>query len=182
MLWPEFLSEQRAAEAFDALLAQLAWEQRSIRMFGREIPEPRLVAWHGEPDAVYRYSGRTNLPQPWTPLLMLLRSQIQELTGHTFNSVLANRYRSGSDAMGWHSDDEPELGPAPTIASLSLGSVRRMQLRPRPSGPIALAVDLPPGSLLLMAGHTQRAYHHRIARTSRPVGERINLTFRLVLS
>ncbi len=178
--WPQFLPPPVAAESFDLLSAGLDWRQRTIRLFGRSIPEPRLTAWHGDPDAHYSYSGRDNAPQPWTAELARLRDLVSQAAGAGFNSVLGNLYRDGADHLGWHSDDEPELGPQPVIASLSLGEVRRMQFRLRPRGPVALTLDLPPGGLLVMAGQTQRRYQHRVPATRRVVGARINLTFRLV--
>jgi alkylated DNA repair dioxygenase AlkB len=178
--WPRFLSGDDAERLLRELQHELPWQQQSIQMFGRAIPEPRLVSWHGDPAARYRYSGRDNLPAPWTATLAWLRSRIEARTGAHFNSVLANLYRDGSDHIGWHADDEPELGPEPVIASLSLGATRSMQFRARSSSRIALRIALEPGSLLLMAGGTQRSYHHRIPKTSRPVGTRVNLTFRMV--
>jgi alkylated DNA repair dioxygenase AlkB len=178
--WPQLLPPSRASELFDRLRAGLPWQQRTLRMFGRAIPEPRLVSWHGDPEAHYRYSGRTHVPQPWTAELTELRETVEAANGHAVDSVLANLYRDGNDHMGWHADDEPELGSEPVIASVSLGAARQFQFRPRPRGPIALRLDLPPGSMLVMAGATQRHYHHRIPRTSQRVGPRINLTFRRV--
>lgn len=177
--WPDLLSAQQARRSFEELSAGLPWQQRTIAMFGRDIPEPRLTSWHGDPQARYCYSGRDNDPLPWTPALQRLREALQQV-GVPSNSVLANLYRDGADHMGWHADDEPELDPL--IGSLSLGAVRRMQFRPRPRGPIALTLDLTPGSLLVMAGGTQINYHHRIPATRRPVGPRINLTFRTIRS
>jgi len=179
--WPQFLPDGAAQGALDQLTAELPWRQESIRMFGRDIDEPRLVSWHGDPAAVYRYSGRTNQPQPWTPTLLRLRGLIEAVSETTYNSVLGNLYRSGADHMGWHSDDERELGPDPVIASLSLGGPRRMQFRARGGGKPALEVLLTSGSLLVMAGQTQRRYQHRIVKTARPTEPRINLTFRRVL-
>ena len=178
---PAFLP---AAEA-DALLAQLtaevAWEQRAIRLFGQAIPQPRLTAWYGDPAARYTYSGLSWEPLPWTPTLLSLRQRIAAATNAPLNSVLLNRYRDGRDSMGWHSDDEPALGPAPVIASLSLGATRRFRLRPRaglPHSPFGL--DLPSGSLLLMRGPTQQHWQHALPKTARPVGPRLNLTFRWI--
>lgn len=163
------------------VLRQVPFEQRSIRMFGKEVAEPRLTSWHGDPGAGYRYSGRDNPPLPWVPVLAALRERVAELLGAPFNSVLANLYRDGRDAMGWHSDDERELGSEPVIASISLGATRRMQFRPRPRGPIALSIELPPGSLLVMSGPTQANYHHRVPPTARAVGVRVNLTYRRIV-
>ena len=172
------------AEA-DALLAQLtagaAWEQRTIRIFGEALPQPRLTAWYGDPAARYTYSGLTWEPRPWLPALLALHHHLEAATGTSFNSVLLNLYRTGHDSMGWHADDEPELGPAPVIASLSLGATRRFRLRPRPglTHP-PLGLDLPHGSLLLMRGSTQQHWQHALPKTARPVGPRLNLTFRWV--
>lgn len=178
--WPRLLTQEQARHCFDALVQEVPWRQQSIAMFGRRIPEPRLVSWHGDDGAAYRYSGRENAPLPWTPALAQLRQIAQDVTGAAFNSVLANLYRDGADHLGWHADDETELGSRPVIASWSLGGTRKIQFRPRPRGPIALELPLTSGSLLVMAGETQRGYHHRIPATARPVPARINLTFRWV--
>jgi alkylated DNA repair dioxygenase AlkB len=178
---PAFLPTAEAESLFAQLTTEVAWEQRAIRMFGQELPQPRLTAWHGDPAARYTYSGLTWEPQPWTPALLDLRQRIATAAAEPFNSVLLNYYRDGRDSMGWHSDDEPELGAAPAIASLSLGATRRFRLRPR--GGLAhapLSLDLPSGSLLLMRGPTQQHWQHALPKTARPVGSRLNLTFRWV--
>jgi alkylated DNA repair dioxygenase AlkB len=177
---PQFLGAGSAASAFAALRDAIAWERHRIRLFGRECDVPRLSCWIGDPDARYRYSGTDFAPRPWPAALLVLRDQVQEACGTCFNSVLANRYRDGRDSMGWHSDDEPELGPEPVIASLSLGATRRFLLRHRRDPGRRLALDLGPGSLLVMRGATQSNYRHALPRTARAVGERINLTFRQV--
>ncbi|MDO7875089.1 alpha-ketoglutarate-dependent dioxygenase AlkB [Hymenobacter sp. ASUV-10] len=183
-LWldPHFLSPTLAAALCDDLRAAVPWEQRSIRLFGREVAQPRLTAWYGDPGAAYTYSGLRWEPRPWRQQLDTLRRRVEAATGHRFNSVLLNLYRDGHDSMGWHADDEPELGPAPTIASLSLGATRRFRLRPRPGGPAAepLGLDLGSGSLLLMRPPTQAHWQHALPKTSRAVGPRLNLTFRWV--
>ena len=129
---------------------------------------------------MYRYSGARFEPRPWPDALLLVRARLCEALQVDFNSVLANRYRDGRDAMGWHADNEPELGPQPVIASLSLGATRRFVLKHRGDPSRKLALDLPHGSLLVMSGATQRNYRHALPRTARPVGERINLTFRRI--
>ena len=180
---PAFLPPAEAAALLAQLIAEVAWEQRAIRMFGQQIPQPRLTAWHGDPAARYTYSGLTWEPLPWSPALQALRLRVEAATGTRFNSVLLNYYRDGRDSMGWHADDEPELGPAPAIASLSLGTPRRFRLRPQ--GSLAhppLCLDLPSGSLLLMRGPTQQHWQHALPKTARPVGPRLNLTFRWVRS
>ncbi len=180
LLAPAWLDGAAADALQTALLAQVRWEVHLIRLFGREVPSPRLSCWIGDPGAAYRYSGVLFEPQPWPPALLGLRGRLAAACGASFNSVLANRYRDGRDAMGWHSDDEPELGPQPVIASLSLGATRRFLVKSRAPGGGRIALDLPHGSLLLMRGDTQRNTRHALTRTARPVGERINLTFRAI--
>ena len=178
LVWPDFLPQSKADSCFERLLLEIPWQQGRLMLFGRQVAEPRLISWHGDPGASYRYSGRTNEPEPWSPTLADLRDRVERRTGKAFNGVLCNRYRDGRDHMGWHTDDEPEVGPV--IASVSLGAPRRFQFRPRGGGPITATVDLPNGSLLVMTGETQVHYQHRIAKTARQVGERINLTFRQI--
>ncbi|WP_372015993.1 alpha-ketoglutarate-dependent dioxygenase AlkB family protein [Pseudoxanthomonas sp. 10H] len=175
-----WLAPAAAAALMQALLREVPWEVHRIRMFGRELASPRLSCWIGDPDASYRYSGSVFQPRPWPPALAALRDRLRDELELESNSVLANRYRGGSDAMGWHSDDEPELGPAPVIASVSLGATRRFLLRHRRDPARRLALDLEPGSLLLMSGPTQAHWKHALPRTSRPVDERINLTYRRI--
>lgn len=159
----------------------LAWQQPVIRLYGSERAVPRLTAWYGDPGCSYRYSGTRFEPLPWTAELRDLREQLSITLGRPFNSVLANRYRHGQDSVAWHSDDEPELGRNPVIASISLGETRRFTLKHKTRKDISpLAVDLSHGSLLVMAGPTQHHWLHQISKTRRPVGERINLTFRFV--
>jgi len=177
---PAWLAGDAADRLFEALHEALPWSVHRIRLFGREVDSPRLSAWIGDEDAVYRYSGTAFTPHPWTDVLSALRLRLQAELGMPFNSVLANLYRDGRDAMGWHSDDEPELGPQPVIASVSLGAPRRFLLKHRKEPTMRAAIELPHGSLLVMSGDTQRLYRHALPRTARPVGPRINLTFRHV--
>lgn len=177
---PGWLDAEAADRLFDALRDGLPWSVHRIRLFGREVDSPRLSAWMGDPAAVYRYSGTVFVPYPWTGALASLRERLQAALGVPFNSVLANLYRNGQDAMGWHSDDEPELGSRPVIASVSLGAERRFLLKHREDPARRAALALPHGSLLVMSGDTQRLYRHALPRTARPVGARINLTFRQI--
>lgn len=174
-----------AADEADALFAELResipWERHRIRLFGREVDSPRLSCWIGDPGAAYVYSRARFDPRPWPPALHELRARVSAAAGEAFNSVLANRYRDGGDSMGWHSDDEPELGPAPVIASLSLGAPRRFVLQHRDDKALRREIALPHGSLLVMRGETQRYWRHALPKTARPVGARINLTFRRIL-
>jgi len=173
----------------DAMLARLMeevpWQSHDLVLFGKRMAEPRLSAWVADDDVSYTYSGVRRVPATWTPTLTELRHRCEStlasrFRGVAFNSVLANLYRSGDDSMGWHADDEPELGPKPIIASLSFGDERRFDFRHRSSGETA-RVDLPHGSLLVMSGVTQTHWKHCLARTKKSRSPRVNLTYRFVL-
>ena len=166
---------------FERLHAEIPWEQHRISMFGREVDVPRLSCWCGDAEAVYTYSRMRYEPRPWTPALAELRAGMSTLCGESYNSALCNLYRDGRDAMGWHSDNEPELGAEPSIASLSFGATRRFRLRHRHDPALRVELELESGSLLLMTGATQRNYRHDLPRTARVSGPRINLTFRRIL-
>ena len=153
----------------------IGWEQHQIRVHGRTLPTPRLTAWMG--DAAYTYSGVTNQPQPWPPALAVLRDRLHDEFGAVFDSCLANLYRDGRDSMGYHSDDEPELGPRPVIASVSLGARRRFALRHRETRE-RWTWELGAGDLLLMRDESQSDYAHAVPKAARDVGPRVNLTFR----
>ena len=176
----DFIAAPERHPLFARLRAQVPWENHVIRMFGRSVASPRLSCWIGDPDAAYVYSGTRFEPHPWTHDLAALRDRIAAASGARFNSVLANLYRDGRDGMGFHADDEPELGPAPVIASLSLGATRRFVLRHRQRRDERCVLELGDGALLVMRGRTQRHWNHALPKTARAVGERINLTFRLV--
>jgi len=178
--WPGAFPAQESDMLFARLRASLDWHSEEIVIFGERRRVPRLVAWHGAPEAVYSYSGVSHEPRPFTTELDLIRQRVEGLTGGRFNSVLANLYRGGRDGMGWHADDEPELGTNPVIASVSLGATRRFVLRHRRRKTLTHAIDLAPGSLLEMAGPMQHHWLHALPKTQRAVGERINLTYRRI--
>jgi len=167
--------QHRPAETFAVLQREISWEQHDITLFGRTVATPRLTAWMGT--ATYRYSGVSNQPQPWPSTLATIRERLVGEIGVDFNSCLANLYRDGADSMGYHSDDEPELGDEPTIASVSLGARRTFSLRHHETGQ-RWSWPLGDGDLLVMWGDSQRSYAHAVPKTSRPVGPRLNLTFR----
>lgn len=162
------------------LLADTPWEQSVVHLHGRDYPVPRRVAWYGDPQTSYGYSGQQHHPLPWTPLLASIRQQVEAQVGAPLNAVLLTLYRDGQDSMGWHSDDEAVLGRNPLIASLSLGGVRRFDLRRKGQGRIAHSLDLEHGSLLVMRGTTQHYWQHQVAKTRRHCEPRINLTFRWI--
>jgi alkylated DNA repair dioxygenase AlkB len=180
LLWPAAFTPEEAWSAFGRLREEVDWRQEEILIFGERRRVPRLVAWHGDAGAHYEYSGTEHRPAPWTPTLRDLKARVAELAGTEFNAVLLNRYRDGADGMGWHADDEPVLGRNPVIASISLGATRRFALRHRRRKELRLDLPLPHGSLLVMSGATQHHWLHALPKSRRPVGERINLTFRRI--
>ena len=177
---PAFVQDHEAA--MQRLLRELPLAQETIRMIGRDVLVPRLVAFCGEPGLRYRYSGRDHDAAPWTPTLRALVDQLRSATGTRYDTVLCNYYRDGRDAMGRHADDEPELGPSPDdirIASVSLGSRRTFRMRPRAGGD-RIDYLLGEGDLLVMGGTTHAHWVHEVPRTKAAVGPRLNLTFRCV--
>lgn len=179
-LFPAFFTEAESDAYLAALRHATAWGQGRLTLWGKTHDEPRLTAWYGDAGKSYSYSGIVLHPQPWTPLLNEIRSRVNKAAQTEFNSVLLNRYRDGRDSNGWHQDNEPELGRNPVIASVSFGAVRRFQMRHKLRSDLKLHLDLPHGSLLLMTGATQHTWQHQIPKTVKPVGERINLTFRVI--
>ncbi|QJD99945.1 alpha-ketoglutarate-dependent dioxygenase AlkB [Massilia forsythiae] len=166
-----------SAEVLAQLIRDTHWRADTIVVYGKRYLQPRLTAWYGE--AAYTYSGLTLQPAPMSPLLAQLRTTVEDVTGHRYNSVLLNYYRDGKDSMGMHSDDEPELGLRPVIASLSLGAARTFILRHK-TIKRTVKLDLTDGGLLLMAGDLQKNWLHGINKSVRVTGPRINLTFRYV--
>ncbi len=177
----EFNSHFIEADHLQELIEQTKWTQDKMNMFGKVVDLPRLTAWYGDPEASYTYSGITNNPLAWTPLLLNLKKEIETYTGSEFNSVLLNYYRDQSDHMSWHNDDEKELGHQPVIASLSFGEPRLFQFKHFEDKTIEkISVSTEGGSLIIMRGETQKYWRHRIAKTSLPMGPRVNLTFRKI--
>ena len=177
---PSFLDPPRAQMVMERLLTETSFQQYERTLFGVTRPTPREEAWIGDPTCRYGYSGVVLQPSPWTPLLQELRDELSRSVDATFNSVLVNHYRTGSDSMGWHADDEASLGSSPVIASLSLGATRTLQLRHVALREFRHAIELHSGDLLVMGGRTQAHWQHQIPKTSRAVGPRLNLTFRAI--
>lgn len=178
--FPHFIGAQRHRDYFEQLLTEVEWRHDQIRLFGKLQAIPRLQAWYSEPQLEYTYSGLTLLGKTFTPCLRKIKQQVEAKLGVKFNAVLANLYRDGEDSVGWHSDDEPELGNEPIIASVSLGEVRNFQLKHKRSNE-RLNIELISGSLLVMSGSTQRYWQHCLPKTKKPKSPRINLTFRQIL-
>lgn len=176
-----FLSPDEALQYQQILRSTTQWECSTIRLYGKDIKIPRLNAWYGDDGCDYQYSGAHFSPLAWTSPLLEIKSRVEALANTTFNSVLLNCYRDGSDSMGWHSDDEQELGQNPIIASVSLGQTRPFHLRHKINKTVDVyKLPLSTGSLLIMAGTTQHYWQHQIPKTRKTCEERINLTFRRV--
>ena len=172
-----------AADILRQLVTEVPWRAEAVAMWGRAMLQPRLTAWYGDPGSNYAYSGIRLAPLPWTPLLLEIKARVEEAAASAFNSVLINYYRDHRDSIGFHSDNEPELGEHPVIASLSLGAERTFIFKHRTlktAEPVRQRLGS--SSLLLMAGETQRCWRHGIPKESRPCGPRVNLTFRTIFS
>ncbi len=185
-LYRNFLNDGQPERLYTELIENIAWQQDLIKSYGREIPLPRLTAWYGDDGVAYTYSGISMHPHPWTPTLSLVKGWIENKAQHQFNSVLLNQYRDGNDSVAWHSDDEPELGKDPIIASLSLGASRKFELRSRSHSnsdniEILLKILLNSGDLLIMGEGTQQNWQHQIPKMREVKETRINLTFRNIL-
>lgn len=178
--YPDFLNTEKANLYFDSLLKTLQWEQYSIKIFGKTIPQPRLTALYALNSQSYAYSGLTLNPLKFTEDLQTLHQKIAKITGFTFTHCLANLYRDGNDSMGWHADDEKELGRNPIIASISLGAVRNFHLKHKIEPAMRHAFALEHGSLLIMKGSTQEFWKHQLPKTKKVITPRINLTFRTI--
>lgn len=172
-----FLSLPEQLQYYYALKNALAWQQDEIKIFGKQVKIPRMQAWYGEPEALYKYSGILMAPLPWTQELFALRQRVEQACQCRFNSVLANFYRNGMDKMGYHADNERELGERPVIASLNLGVTRKFVLKHNQSDE-KVELMLNGGSLLVMAGDTQTFYKHAVPQQKKVLDGRINLTFR----
>lgn len=174
--------QQLSNEAFEQIgFSHIQWQREQIKMYGKQIPLPRLTAWYGDPGKVYRYSGITSQPQPSNKGLLYIKERIEQATGFHFNSVLLNWYRTGDDHMSWHADDEPELGANPVIASVNFGETRDFVVRRIDKPTQKIIIPLPHGSLLLMAGELQHYWQHSVPKRKKVKGSRFNLTFRAIV-
>lgn len=177
---PNFIPSSNSLELFKKINQEVSWQEKSIKMFGKNVLQPRKVAWHGKKDAFYKYSGVVNTPQPFTKTLLNIKTMIETKLSLEFNSCLLNLYRDGHDYMGYHKDNERELGQNPLIASLSLGATRSFLLKHKKDN-LRHSIELETGSLLVMKGATQNNWHHALPKRLRVKEPRINLTFRKVL-
>jgi alkylated DNA repair dioxygenase AlkB len=179
---PDFFSVEEADRYFKGLQEGLAWLQEPIWMFGKQILQPRLTALYGDPKVRYGYSGIAMEALPFTTELEQIKKRLEEFTQHEFTHVLCNYYRDGQDSMGWHRDNEAVLGRNPKIASITFGASRSFQLRPYTEKEPKVNLELSHGSLLLMEGESQHYWEHQLPKTKKVQEQRINLTFRKLLS
>jgi len=177
--FPNFFSKSESDIYLTALKDNIKWKQESMNMYGRKIDFPRLTAWYGDNEKPYSFSGITLQPHAWNEEILQIKGKIEPLAGVVFNSVLLNLYRSGNDSISWHTDAEKELGINPIIASVNFGATRKFQLKHIKSKE-KIEIELTHGSLLIMQDELQHFWQHQVPKTSKPVNERINLTFRKI--
>lgn len=178
--YPNFFSTEEATILFDTLQKEIPWQQDDIKVYGKVYPQPRLTALFGNEGKPYSYSNITMQPHKWSPLLVSIKEKIEKVTEVIYSTVLLNYYRDGKDSNGWHADNEKELGTNPIIASLSFGAERMFQLKHNTIPNQKINIPLAHGSLLVMKGTTQHFWKHQIPKTTKPIGPRINLTFRII--
>ena len=179
IFYPNFFPKSESDILLKGLRNNIVWKQESMNMYGKKIDFPRLTAWYGNNDKPYSFSGITLQPLPWTSEILTIKNKIEPIAKTVFNSVLLNLYRDGNDSISWHTDAEKELGINPIIASVNFGATRKFQLRHIKTKE-KLEIELTHGSLLIMQGELQHFWQHQVPKTSKPVGERINLTFRVI--
>jgi len=178
--FPNFLNFKKADSHFESLRKNVIWQLDDITIFGKTYAQPRLTALFGNNGKPYSYSNITMQPHEFTSELLEIKTKIEDKSGVVFTTCLLNLYRDGNDSNGWHADNEKELGKNPVIASLTLGQERFFHLKHRTRKELKHKLLLEHGSLLVMQGETQHHWLHQIAKTKKPIGERINLTFRVI--
>lgn len=175
-----FLNSEKADSYLESFRKNVRWQQDDISIFGKTYAQPRLTALYGNNGKPYSYSNITMQPYEFTSDLLEIKKRIETKTKAIFTTCLLNLYRDGNDSNGWHADNEKELGVNPVIASITLGQERFFHLKHRTQKEHKHKLLLEHGSLLLMQGETQHQWLHQIAKTKKPIGERINLTFRVI--
>jgi alkylated DNA repair dioxygenase AlkB len=178
--YPHFFDKKEADTIFAELKKDIPWQQDDIRVYGKIHQQPRLTALFGNEEKPYSYSNIKMEPHPWTMLLQKIKLKVESVCDTNFTTVLLNQYRNGKDGNGWHADNEKELGVNPIIASVSFGAERVFQLKHNSIPGLKQNILLEHGSLLLMKGTTQNFWKHQIPKTLKPIGSRINLTFRVI--
>ncbi len=179
--FPNFLPSEEANAYFKTFKETVPWQQDDIKVFGKVYAQPRLTALYGNNGKSYSYSNITMQPHVFSATLLTIKHQIETIALVDFTTCLLNLYRDGKDSNGWHADDEKELGKNPVIASITLGQERFFHLKHKENKLLKHKILLEHGSLLLMQGETQHRWLHQIPKTAKPIGERINLTFRVIV-
>jgi len=180
--FPQLFDKKLSESYFETLKNNVPWKQEPIKIFGKAVLQPRLTAFYGDPAVPYRYSGIEMKALPFTAVLLEIKSAAEKHAGVTFTHVLLNYYRDGNDSMGWHRDNEKSLGLNPVIGSVSFGAARKFQFRKYKENKTKVELELEGGSFLLMKGLTQHFWEHQVPKTSLSIGERINLTFRVLIN
>lgn len=181
LFYPMAFKAGESDSFMQSLANNIQWKHEAILMFGKQVMQPRLTAWYGNSGKSYSYSGITMQPLPWTNDLLCIKHIAEGIAGVQFNSALLNYYRNGQDSMGWHRDNEKELGPNPVIASVSFGAARKFKLRYYTDKSITRSIQLTHGSLLLMRGETQHYWEHQLPKIKADTCARINITFRVIV-
>ena len=177
---PSFIGFEEANELFNKLIEDINWQQDDIVVFGKKFQQPRLTALYGNDGKSYSYSSLTMFPNKWNSLLIYIKEKVEEFMNVKFTTILLNYYRDGNDSNGWHADNEKELGKNPIIASISFGAKRVFQMKHNTNKDQKFKIELEHGSLLIMKGTTQHFWKHQIPKSTKKVGPRINLTFRII--
>ncbi|OKS85363.1 alpha-ketoglutarate-dependent dioxygenase AlkB family protein [Mucilaginibacter polytrichastri] len=176
---PGMFSKAESNLVLQKLVKETPWSQRAVLMYGKEVLTPRLTAWYGDQDTDYSISGSSSKPLPWTEDLLMIRKRVEAAAGVSFNTVLLNYYRDGNDSVSWHDDMDNIPGRNMIVGSVSLGQVRTFDIRKKSDHSIKYSIPLENGSYLLMKGDFQLNWQHRIAKSTKPLNERVNLTFRV---
>lgn len=179
--YQDIFSDVESQSLFDKIKQNVEWNQDEILLFGKKVKIPRLSSWQADEGISYKYSGLELHSKVWGQEVKQIKNLAEKITNSKFNSVLLNYYRNGADSMGWHSDDEKELGLNPIIASVTLGEARKFQIREKINHSQKMEINLENGSLLFMSGNFQSVYQHSVPKTTKQIGERINLTFRKII-
>lgn len=177
---PEFLSADVVDRYLHSLLELPQWRSDVVKMFGKEIVTARKVVWFGDPECGYTYSGKRKEPEAWNSDVIDLKAMVERFSEVSYNSCLANLYHHGGEGMGWHADNEKELGLEPNIAVISLGAERKFKLKHRETKEV-VDVMLGHGSLLMMSGETQKHWLHTLPVSKRVKEPRVSLTFRQIM-
>lgn len=177
---PGLIDGETGNRLLEKFIRDTPWKQSTQKMWDKEYLTPRLTAWYGDVSTDYSVSGKISNPMAWTDELLVIKDLVEPLAGIQFNSVLLNYYRDGNDSVAWHSDKESILGKRPVIASVSFGQVRSFDIRNKSDYKEHYSVKLEHGSFLLMKAGLQETFEHRIAKSTKPMTARVNLTFRVV--